>query len=66
MCINNNIAAIFMPNLDDIICPDRSEPHSENKHFKSSLFVILQTDLTKHEFRLFTNRQHDVVISASF
>ncbi len=32
--------------------PDRSEFHSENKHFKS-LLVILQTDLTKHEFRCF-------------
>ncbi len=46
--------------------PDRSELHSENKHFKSCLLVVLQTDLTKHEFRLFTNRHHDVVISASF
>ncbi len=43
--------------------PDRSELHSENKHFKSCLLVVLRTDLAKHEFRLFTNRHHDVVIS---
>ncbi len=46
--------------------PDWSELHSENKHFKSFLLVVLWTDLTSHEFRLFTSRHHDVVISASF
>ncbi len=39
---------------------------TENKHFKSSFLVDLQTDLTEHEFRLFTSQHHDVVISASF
>ncbi len=46
--------------------PDRSKLHSENKYFKSCLLVVLLTDLIKHEFRLFTNRHHDVVISATF
>ncbi len=31
--------------------PDRSELHSDNKHFKC-LLVVLWTDLAKHEFRL--------------
>ncbi len=53
MCINNNVAAVFMPRLDNIVLP-------------WSTLVVLQTDLTKHEFRLFTNRHHDVFISASF
>lgn len=44
----------------------RSELHSENKHFKSCWPVVWPTDLTKHEFRLFTTRHNDVVISASF
>ena len=52
MCINNNVTAVFMPS-DDIILNEQ-------------LLVVLLTDLTKHEFRLFTNRHHDVAISASF
>ena len=45
---------------------DRSELRSENKHFKSCLPVVMVTDPTKHEFRLFTNQHHYVVISAHF
>ncbi len=32
-----------------------SKLHSENKHVKSCLFVVLLTDLTKQEFRLSAN-----------
>ena len=41
---------------------DPSELHSGNKHFKSSLLVVWPTDLTQHEFRLFTRRHCDVVM----
>ena len=33
---------------------DLSELHPWNKHFKSCLLVVWQSDLVKHEFRLFT------------
>ncbi len=46
--------------------PDRAELHSENKHFKSRLLVVLRRDLTKPEFRLFTSQHHDVVVLALF
>ncbi len=77
MCIHNKVAAVFMAYLDVILSVDRAATmlaqhsmaltklHSENKYFKK-LFVVLRTDLTKRQFRLFTNLHHDVVISASF
>ncbi len=45
--------------------PDQSKAHSENKHFKSFLLVVLQTDQTRHELRRFISQYHDAVISAS-
>ncbi len=45
--------------------PDRSKLNLENKHFKS-LLVVLWTDLTDHQFRLFMDQHHVVVTSASF
>ncbi len=42
---------------------DRSKLHSENKRFTSCVLAVLRTDPTKHQFRLFTNRHHNVVIS---
>ncbi len=49
-----------------IYTDDGFSPYRSNKHCKSCLFVVFWTDMTKHEFRRFTNQYHDVVISASF
>ncbi len=49
MCINTNVAAIFMPNLDYVI-----------------FSVKGAATMLYNEFKLFTNRHHDVDISASF
>ncbi len=58
MCINNNVASIFISNLDDIILSvGGAATMSENKHFKSCLFVVLQEDLTKHGFHLLQLQQ---------
>lgn len=43
----------------------RSKLYSGNKHFKLCLLVIWLTDLTQHEFRLFTRWHYEVLISAS-
>lgn len=61
--------AIFM-SLDIIILsvahlqqersPDRAELYE-----KTSILIVVLTDPNKDEFRLITNRHHDVVISAS-
>lgn len=42
-----------------------SKLYSGNKHFKLCLLVIWLTDLTQHEFRLFTRWHYEVLISAS-
>ncbi len=63
--MNNNMAAVFTPSLDyyllvifsidgaaTMLALHQSELQSENKRFKSCFFVVLWTDLTKHEFNL--------------
>ena len=49
-----------------LFCKSAARTRSENKHFRSCLLVVSQTDLIKHPFNLFINLHHLVINSADF